>query len=96
MYYNYIIIIDFHWLIIIKYINKFFYTKLIIYLKNRYKRIIILYYESIIFFLNLLNDVNFITFLLISLLSIISNRLKKIIYFNYYKENFQKFKNLLF
>ena len=88
MHYNYIIIVNFHRLIIIKYINKFFYTKLIIYFKNRYKRIITPYYKSIIFFLNLLNNVNSITFLLMSLLSIIFNRLKEIIYFNYYKKNF--------
>ena len=88
MYYNYIIIIGFRRLIIVKYINKFFYTKLIIYFKNRYKRIVVSYYESIIFFLSLLNSVNFITFLLISLLSIIFNRLKEIIYFNRYKESF--------
>ena len=88
MHYDYIVIIDFHRLIIIKYINKFFYTRLIIYLKNRYKRIIIPYYKSIIFFLNLLSGVNSITFLSTLLLSIISNRLKEIIYFNRYKRNF--------
>ena len=88
MYYNYIATISFYRLITIKYTNKLFHTKLIIYLKNRYKRIIISYYESIIFFLNLLNDINFITFLLILLLLIIFNRLKEIIYFNRYKGSF--------
>ena len=88
MHYNYIAIIDFRRLIIVKYINKFFYTKLIIYFKNRYKRIIILYYKSIIFSLSLLGGINFITFLSISLLSIIFNRLKEIIYFNRYKKSF--------
>ena len=88
MHYNYIIIVDFYRLIIAKYINKLFYTKLIIYPKNRYKRVIALYYKSIIFFLSLLDSVDFITFLLTLLLSIIFNRLKEIIYFNYYKKSF--------
>ena len=88
MHYNYIVTIDSYRLITIKYTNKLFYTKLIIYFKNRYKRIITSYYESIIFFLNLLNNVNSITFLSTLLLSIISNRLKEIIYFNRYKKSF--------